>query len=285
MVSRLLSGAAALGALLCAVSAATAQELPAVSAVNSKFEFDAGVLSLPSPAFMGRAAGTLTVPIGDRFGVQFDASLASAPGLTGSAAVHGFTRDPASYLIGGTLGIIRTPGATVLAAGPEAEFYFDRWTLEAWAGLSYARPTTGSDRLAPMVMANLGYYLDDDTRLTAGISSFDGYDALQFGAEHLLDNFALPVSVTAETRIGQDGAWRGMLGLRAYLGPEDKTLIRRHREDDPADRGAALYIAAGGNTIGGSGASGTTTGSGRPDAGDGPESPPPGPETTPGIDL
>ena len=40
------------------------KQLPAVSAVNGKFEFDAGALSLPSPGFMGRAAGTLTVPIG-----------------------------------------------------------------------------------------------------------------------------------------------------------------------------------------------------------------------------
>jgi len=249
------SGALALGAVLFAATSpvAVAQQLPAVSAVNGKIEFDAGMLSLPSPAFMGRAAGTLTVPVGDRFGLQVDASIASAPGLTSSAALHVFTRDPASYLIGGTLGVIRTPGATVFAAGPEAELYFDQWTIEAWAGLSYARPTAGPDRVAPLVMANLGYYLSDNARLTVGVSSLDGYTAVQLGGEYLLYDFDLPISVTAETRIGQDGAWRGLIGLRGYLGPEDKTLIRRHREDDPADRGAALYTAAGGKTIGGVG--------------------------------
>ncbi len=250
MVIRFSPGALALAALLCAISAATAQQLPAVSAVNGKFEFDAGALSLPSPAFMGRAAGTLTVPLGDRFGLQLDASIASSPGFTSSAALHGFTRDPQSYLVGGTLGIIRTPGATVVALGPEAELYFDRWTLEAWAGLSYARPAAGPARIAPLVMANLGYYLDDNTRLTVGLSEFDDYGTLQLGGEHLLQEFDLPLSVTGETRIGQDGAWRVTFGLRGYLAPENKPLIRRHREDDPADRSAALYTAAGGDTMG-----------------------------------
>lgn len=249
MVSRFSSGALALGVLFCATSGVVAQQLPAVSALNGKIEFDAGVLSLPSPAFMGRAAGTLTVPIGERFGLQLDASIASAPGLTTSAALHAFTRDPQSYLIGGTFGVIRTPGAIVFAAGPEAELYFDRWTVEAWAGLSYARPVAGPDRVAALVMANLGYYLSDNWRVTVGVSSLDGYSTLQLGGEYLLSDFDLPVAVTAETRVGQDGAWRGMLGLRAYLGSDDKSLMRRHREDDPADRGAALYTAAGGKTI------------------------------------
>ncbi len=266
MASKFLASALALGALFCAVSSALAQQLPAVSAVNGKFEFDAGLLSLPSPGFMGRAAGTLTVPVGDRFGLQLDASVASAPGLTSSAALHGFTRDPQSYLIGGALGIIRTPGATVFAAGPEAELYFDRWTLEAWAGVSYARPTAGPNRLAPLVMANLGYYLNDNARLTVGLSTLDGYGAIQFGGEYMLSDFDLPISVTAETRVGQDGAWRGMLGLRGYLGPENKTLLRRQREDDPADRSSALYTSAGGETIRGanSPAAGSSGSNGEP---------------------
>ncbi|MEO9231117.1 MAG: hypothetical protein ABI216_19520, partial [Devosia sp.] len=56
-----------------------AQQLPAVSALNGKLEFDAGALSLPAPAFMARAAGTITVPLGDRFGLQADLTAASAP--------------------------------------------------------------------------------------------------------------------------------------------------------------------------------------------------------------
>jgi hypothetical protein len=163
--------------------------------------------------------------------------------------LHAFTRDPESYLIGGTLGVVRTPGATIVAAGPEAEGYFDRWTLEAWAGAAVARPHSGGpSRIAPFAMADLAYYPTDDTRLSVGVSSLDGYNSLQLGGEYLFEDFAAPISLTAETRIGQDGAWRITGGLRLYLAPEPKSLIRRHREDDPSDRSAALAIAANGET-------------------------------------
>lgn len=78
---------------------AEAQQAPAVSAPNSKIEFDAGALNLPSPTFMARAAGTVTVPIGERFGLQADLSASTAPGFVTTGALHLFTRDPAAYLI------------------------------------------------------------------------------------------------------------------------------------------------------------------------------------------
>jgi hypothetical protein len=253
-VSTRISGAVLALAILLdpGFGSAVAQPLPAVSAINGKAEFDAGVLSLPSFAFVGRAAGTVTIPVGDRFGIQADASVVAGAGPTGSAAFHAFTRDPQSYLIGGTLGMVRTPGSLVVAAGPEAELYFDRWTIEAWAGASVAVPSGGGPtRYAPMAMASLGYYLTDNARVTFGVSTLDGYAAVQGGGEYLLESFDLPLAVTAERRVGQDGAWRVTLGGRGYFSPEVKSLIRRHREDDSSDRGAALYTAAGGKTLGG----------------------------------
>ncbi|MEO8758500.1 MAG: hypothetical protein ABI398_12220, partial [Devosia sp.] len=213
-------------------------------------EFDAGALSLPAPAFMARAAGTITVPLGDRFGLQADLTAASAPGFTTSAALHVFTRDTASYLIGGTLGLVLSPGSIVVAAGPEAELYLDRWTLEAWAGLAVVHPKAPAPtRIGPFVMADVGYYATDNWRLSLGVSSLDGYNSVQFGTEYLFDNFDLPVAATTEVRIGQDGAVLATLGLRAYLGAPSKSLLRRHREDDPSDRSTALYAAAGGTTL------------------------------------
>lgn len=234
--------------LLCV--AAIGQQLPAVSAVNGKLEFDAGALSLPSPGFVGRAAGTLTVPLGAQFGLQVDLSAATAPGFSTSAALHLFTRDPQSYLFGGTLGVVRTPGAVVMAAGPEAEIYFDQWTLEAWGGVTYVRPTAGADRIAPFARADVAYYPDDNWRLSLGLSHVDGYGAVHFGSEYLLEDLSWPMALTAEARVGQDGAIRALGGIRFYFGAPTKSLIRRHREDDPVDRGATLYGALGGRTIG-----------------------------------
>lgn len=229
-----------------------AQQAPAVSAPNGKFEFDAGALNLPSPTFMARAAGTVTVPVGERFGLQADLSASTAPGFIITGALHLFTRDPAAYLIGGTLGFVRSPGATVLAAGPEAELYLDRWTLEAWGGVAAAYPIASAtpNRVGPFIMTNAGYYVTENWRLSLGVSWLDSYAALHVGSEYLLEDF--PVAVTTELRIGQDGALRAMLGLRAYVGPDShKSLMLRHREDDPSDRSSALYAAAGGQTLDG----------------------------------
>ena len=232
-------------------ASAAAQQLPAVSGPNGKFEFDAGALTLPAPGFMARAAGAVTVPLGQRFGLQADFSVSSSPGFTTSAALHLFTRDPASYLIGGTLGFVRSPGAIVLAAGPEAELYRDRWTFEAWGGVSLVRPTTPAPmRLGPFVLADVGYYPVDNWRVGLGVSSLDGYNAVQISSEYLFDNFALPIAATGDIRLGQDGAIRATIGLRGYVGPDPhKTLIDRQRQDDPADRGTALYVAAGKTTL------------------------------------
>ena len=241
-------------AVVCLSSGAAQAAGPAVSAPNGKLEFDAGALSLPAPTFMGRAAGTLTLPLGQRFGLQADFSASTAPGFTTSAAFHLFTRDPQAYLIGGALGFVRSPGALVMAAGPEAELYLDRWTLEAWAGASLVRPTApaGPDRYGVFALANVGYYPTDNWRLSLGLSSLDGYNAVSIGSEYLLDKFDMPISVTGEARIGQDGAVRAMIGLRGYIGPDPhKTLIDRHRQDDPADLGAALSNAADPATLSG----------------------------------
>ncbi|GEM_PF-2646484 len=243
------AAALALSCLGLAASDAAAQQAPAVSAINGKIEFDAGALVVPAPAFLSRAAGALTLPLGQAFGVQADIAAAATPGFSVGGALHLFARDPASYLIGGTLGVVRTPGATVLAAGPEAELYFDRWTLEAWAGLSYAHPATSPARLAPFVMADIATYPTDNLRLSLGLSALDGYGALHAGAEYLLDGLALPLTLSAEARLGQDGALLATLGLKALLGGTPKTLIRHHREDDPVNRGTALYKAVGGATI------------------------------------
>jgi hypothetical protein len=232
-----------------AAGAVGAQQLPAVSGPNGKLEFDAGALSLPTPTFVTRAAGTLTLPVGTSFGLQFDANIGVLPGFSSGGAVHLFTRDPASYLIGGALGIIQMPGALVAAAGPEAELYFDRWTLEAWAGVSYAHPAATPDRLAPFVMTTLAYYPSEQLRLSIGLSSLDGYNALHLGTEYQFTTTPMPLALLAAARIGQDGAILATLGLKAYLGPPDKSLIRRHREDDPVDLGTSLYASAGGRTL------------------------------------
>jgi hypothetical protein len=44
----------------------------------------------------------------------------------------------------------------------------------------------------------------------------------------------LPLSLTVDGQLGEDGYTSAMAGLSLYFGGEDKSLIRRHREDDPS---------------------------------------------------
>ena len=47
-------------------------------------------------------------------------------------------------------------------------------------------------------------------------------------------------SLFVEGRAGE-GSFHGVWGgVRFYFGQKDKTLIRRHREDDPTDWGAGI---------------------------------------------
>ena len=262
MATDLKAGAPALATLIfCAFAMACSPAEaagPAVSAPNGKVEFDAGALSVPS-SFVGRVAGTLTVPLGDQFGIQVDASGGNAGGATASAAFHVFTRDPQSYLIGGTLGFIRTPGASVVAVGPESELYFGQWTLEAWGGIALTRPSSGPDRTGVFGMADLAYYPQPNLRFSGGLSLLDGFAAVHVGAEYLFDDTILPLALTGDARWGQDGSILATIGLRAYIGSPHKTLIDRHRQDDPWDRGGSLFTAVGGSTAGGTPASGQDT--------------------------
>ena len=235
--------ALAAGLAVCIAGGARGEDLPAVSAPNGTIEFDAGVLSLPAPLFMGHAAGALTLPVGQRFGVQLDLGVGvdGGQGFATSAVLHGFTRDPQHYLIGGAFAAVARPGAVVYAAGPEAELYFDRWTLAAWGGVTLSAPAApAAGRVAPFATADVSYYPEDNWRFTLGVSLLDGAAAAHAGTEYLFDT-PLPLAVTADARIDQRGAVRATVGLRAYFSPNAKTLIRRQREDIVPDRRLALY--------------------------------------------
>ena len=99
-------------------------ELPAVSGINGKWEFDPGLLT----GFYGaRAAGSLSIPVGDRFGLQFDGNAVWNGGLTYGGAVHAFTRDPSKYLFGVTGAFVKAPGATIQVGKSAIAFTIGRF--------------------------------------------------------------------------------------------------------------------------------------------------------------
>lgn len=225
------------------------QALPAVSGVNGKWEFSVGDIS-PIGANV-RAAGSVSVPLGDRFGIQGDASLDLAgAGVTWGGAVHAFTRDPSSYLAGITGGVVVAPGATLAALGAEGELYMDRFSLEGWAGIAginYVNPAL-IDTTGFFGIGDVAYYPMDDLRLAFGGSDILGDLSLHAGSEYLFHDLGTPISFTADARLHNTGAFSVMLGIKGYLGGSDngKTLIDRQRQDDPPNRAVDLFGASAG---------------------------------------
>jgi hypothetical protein len=99
-------------------------------------------------------------------------------------------------------------------------------------------------------VGDLALYATDNLRLTVGASSVANFESAHLGAEWYLADIGLPASLTVNGRAGEHGFTSIMAGFSFYFGGEDKSLIRRHREDDPRNRSLDIF-GAGGAVLGG----------------------------------
>jgi hypothetical protein len=232
--------------------------LPAVSGINGKVELWGGSLTagddLYSSPFLGDDSvstywlnGSLSVPVGNAFGIQGDVSLGKIGDETfGGGAVHLFTRDPSSYLLGVTAGYVATDGASLAAIGPEAELYLDRVSLEAWGGwASYDNDFDVFDETGAFFFGDIAYYVTDDWRVSAGVQTILGDKAFDLSTEYQFTGAGVPLSFTAEFKAYDDDSKSLMVGLKGYFGEPGKSLIDRHRQDDPQSRQFDLGREAG----------------------------------------
>lgn len=246
-MSGLIKVGATIGAVFCVqcfLASSGLAEGPAVSSPNGKLDLAIGAGSEDESGLF-KFGGSLSLPFGDDFGAQVDVSIQGLDDPAVSAALHLFTRDPSSHLIGVTAGVVHTDAATMGAIGVEGELYLDRISLEGWvgyAGLDYS-DSVAVDKNGLFALADIAFYPTDDLRLSLGVASVLEYESVSLGAEYQLPD--MPLSLTADVRLGEDGATRAMAGLRFYIGQDGKSLIDRHRQDDPRDRGFDLFAAAG----------------------------------------
>jgi hypothetical protein len=207
--------------------------LPAVSDINGKVELGGGWADVDDfssdEVFRGGAA--LSFPVGDMFGIQADLTALDAFGETAvGGALHAFTRDPNSYLLGAYGGYVDAGSANIWYVGPEAELYLDNISIEAIGGYMDISDGIGSEFYA---MGKLALYATDNLRLSVGASTVANFESANAGLEWFMGDTGLPASLTIDGQLGEDGFTSIMAGLSLYFGGEDKSLIRRHREDDP----------------------------------------------------
>jgi hypothetical protein len=225
--------------LLLAASPSLAQtppveSLPAVSQINAKVSVEGGATSaLGRSSAVGIAQGSLAAPLGHSFGIQVDGLAATSYGsFGGGGAAHLFWRDPRIGLFGPIAALAGFRGATVGWYGAEGEIYAPRFTIGAYGGYQDAGATAllGS---GGFFHGRLTVYPVPDLALTVGGGQFAGRTLGNGRIEYQPDFIARHnVAFFADGSAGDRSFYRVTGGVRLYFGPE-KTLVRRHREDDP----------------------------------------------------
>lgn len=218
---------------------------PAVSGLNAKVDF--GYIYVDIPDFDASAdgvygIGSLSLPVGERFGAQIDAGLLHAEDSNGldldSAGIggHFFWRDPDQALIGAYAHYVNVepgnfPDADIFRYGVEGELYLDRVTLAGFAGADTVDLAVGGDTYAKLDFT-ASYYATDNIKLSAGVNHGFDNTAGVIGAEAMLPFAANNVSLYAKASFTDDTTAVNA-GLRIHFGEPGKSLIARHREDDP----------------------------------------------------
>ncbi len=209
---------------------------PAVDGVNGKLSF---AKTIDGPEVQS-ISGALSMPIGNQFGLQIDGKAAEVDtDIVGdipvyAAAAHAFWRDPTKGMLGlyaGYSHIDILQGLSFGVLGIESALYIGRFSIDVLAGGIDGDIVDASF----FDVAQLSYYPTDDLRLQVGHSYAFGSHSLIYGLEWSLGGHAgTAAALYASGSMTQDGTHAAGLGLRFYFGQSDKTLIRRHREDDPA---------------------------------------------------
>lgn len=211
--------------------------LPAVSGINGKIAVQGG--SFDEEGF-GLITGSLSAPLGDPFGVQLDAVVGARDGdFIGGGGGHLFWRNPAYGLLGVYGGYTHREDIDgfVARVGIEGEYYWENWTAKALVGVEFVdsdNPLLTAEDQSFFSLADISYYANENLQLSVGHRYISERNALALGIEYQLSQavFASGVSLFAEARIGEDDYQAAWGGVRFYFG-EDKSLMRRHREDDP----------------------------------------------------
>jgi hypothetical protein len=230
------------------------QPMPAVDGINAKIDGYGGGAN-HSDGFYG-ATGSLSIPLARQWGAQIDGRVQNADGIAAyGVAGHLFWRDPSIGLVGAygswwhwdgrdirDVGHVSTNTSAIAAQG---EYYAGRWTLSGLAGIEMvsvdapvALDASVPNRFFDSIRAS--YYVTDNSKLSIGHVYISGRHGLTLGAEQ---GFALGggrmASLFAHARFAEGGHNSVLGGLRVYFGQRDKTLIDRHRQDDPEAFGGA----------------------------------------------
>jgi hypothetical protein len=222
------------------------QPMPAVDGINAKIDGYGGGGN-HSNGFYG-SGGSVSVPLAQQWGLQLDGDGGSEKGIGAyGGAGHLFWRDPSIGLLGAYgsyshwngIDGFGTLSTNTSRYGAEGEYYLNRWTLNGVAGVEMvsvnSTPIHISVPDAFFDDVSVSYYVTDDFKLSVGHLYTLGTHNLTLATEYGLGlGGGRMASLFAEGWIGERGENGVLAGVRVYFGQHDKSLIDRHRQDDPS---------------------------------------------------
>ena len=245
-------GAVAVGLMSAPVMAG---DKPAVSAINGKFEAIGGELN---DSQLWAAAGSVAVPISGQFGAQVDGILADySASDTYGIGLHGFWRDPEVGLAGFVVSHMDIGGTDINRYAAEGEYYLNNLTFAGTAGYQ-----SGDSLETGFGAADIRWYATDDLMFEIGGSAISQARVGHIGVEWKAPVRFAGVSLFADGAIGTDSYDHVIGGIRIYFGGGDKSLKRRHREDDPINSLVTGVTSAVSGVAGAAAAAGSSSGGG-----------------------
>jgi hypothetical protein len=219
--------------------AASADE-PAVSSINGKID---GIYGAVNQNYLRGTAGTISLPVGQRFGLQLDGLYARGFGtdILGYGG-HFFTRNPSKGLLGLAVGGTHSTDFDDLIAGVEGELYFNRFTVGGFVGynhydthvLSSFAPRVNTQRDFTTARLFAAVYPVDNLMISAEWQNRFGKNFYIVGLEY---QTSLPgVALFVDGGVGDHNYRQVLGGIRIYFGGK-KSLKDRHRKDDPENMG------------------------------------------------
>ena len=213
---------------------------PAVTGPNAKFSVEGGGYD-DEGSFL--ALGSFSMPLGPAVGVQFDGAIGSIDDeVMGGGGVHLFTRDPSQYLLGVYASYHTSNSIDIWRTAVEGELYLGQFSLGGLAGYESVDVPAFSNGLQVLntdddhffAHADLAYYPIENLKLSGGYRYLNETSLGSAGAEYLIQGAGAPISVFARGDFGDNDYNRITGGLKVYLGADpNKTLIKRHRTEDP----------------------------------------------------
>ncbi|WP_425069697.1 hypothetical protein [Reyranella sp.] len=239
---------------LLALSPGARAEGPAVSELNGKLSVEGGAVGTNElQSALATTHGSITAPLGHSFGLQVDGSGSTAfNSVFGSGGLHLFWRDPAIGLVGAIAAFGGGAGTRSGLYGGEGELYAGLFTVGVRAGYGDNR-TDFSSRNGGFYLGTLTVYPVPNLALSVEGGQVSGLTLGQARIEYQPDLLLAHrnVSFFVSGLAGDFGVFRATAGVQFYFGP-DKSLIRRHREDDPRSFSASpmdTCVSVGGRHI------------------------------------